>query len=235
MNFFDQMILSFFNQYARHSKTFDLIAAGFREIDFLKGGVLCLILCYLWFREDAKQASIRLSLVSTLIACFISVTIGRILALTLPFRPRPVLGTHLDFVSPYYMDKSWFENVSAFPSDHAALYSALAVGLYFAVKKVGLWAIFYACIFIFLPRIYEGMHHPTDILAGALVGILSVYFTHTAWFKRQVSAKLLNYSYQSAGVFYTVFFVITFQISALFTGFRHVARLMLDIFNNFSI
>jgi len=58
----------------------------------------------------------------------------------------------------------------SFPSGHAAFYFALSAGIFFANKQLGI-AFFVTSTLIGLARIYAGIHWPSDILVGALVGV----------------------------------------------------------------
>ncbi|MCX6719619.1 MAG: phosphatase PAP2 family protein, partial [Candidatus Staskawiczbacteria bacterium] len=54
---------------------------------------------------------------------------------------------------------------------HASFYFALSTIVYYYNKKLGIF--FYVCsIFIVLSRIFAGVHWPSDILAGAILGVL---------------------------------------------------------------
>jgi len=64
------------------------------------------------------------------------------------------------------------QNYASFPSGHAAFFFALAMGVFLYNKKLGAWY-FVAAILIGLARIFVGVHWPSDILAGAVIGILS--------------------------------------------------------------
>lgn len=57
------------------------------------------------------------------------------------------------------------------PSEHATVFSALAVACYFINKKLGYLFIFFA-LMIGLSRVIIGVHYPLDILFGYFVGIL---------------------------------------------------------------
>lgn len=86
-------------------------------------------------------------------------------------RPRPfsVLPVH-QLIS----DSHW-----SFPSGHATFFFALATIGYLYSPKWGT-GFFVGAILISLGRVMAGVHYPSDILAGAVVGIvvaLGVYYT----------------------------------------------------------
>lgn len=60
----------------------------------------------------------------------------------------------------------------ALPSGHAAIFFALAMAVWFINKKWGYW---FGALALMngVARIIAGVHWPADILAGAVVGILS--------------------------------------------------------------
>lgn len=61
---------------------------------------------------------------------------------------------------------------SSFPSGHAAFFFAISTIIYFYNKKIG--ALFFlSSILIVLARVFSGIHWPSDILAGAIIGIIS--------------------------------------------------------------
>lgn len=66
------------------------------------------------------------------------------------------------------------DNEYSFPSGHAAFFFALATAVYFYNKKWGL-AFFAAAILMTLARVVAGVHYPSDILGGAIIGILSAW------------------------------------------------------------
>ena len=57
----------------------------------------------------------------------------------------------------------------AFPSDHAALFFALAVGLFAWSRRAGLSGLLLASVFS-VARVVVGFHYPSDMVAGAAMG-----------------------------------------------------------------
>ena len=60
---------------------------------------------------------------------------------------------------------------SSFPSGHASFFFALAVVVYLYNRKLGAWFLATSAL-ISLARVYVGVHYPSDVLAGAIIGIL---------------------------------------------------------------
>jgi undecaprenyl-diphosphatase len=63
----------------------------------------------------------------------------------------------------------------AFPSGHAVFFTALAATFFFAGrKKIGLW-LFLGAVLVSVARVYAGLHWPSDVLGGMVIGLLSAY------------------------------------------------------------
>jgi undecaprenyl-diphosphatase len=80
-------------------------------------------------------------------------------------RPRPYEAHHVHlFVSP--------SGDPSFPSDHATAAFAIAVALLLRNRRVGWVALAMASV-VSLSRVAVGVHYPSDVLGGALVGTLA--------------------------------------------------------------
>jgi len=92
------------------------------------------------------------------------------------YSPRPFEAMSFQSLIP--------ESGGSIPSGHAAFLFALAMVIYFYNKRWGVWY-FVLSLAVSFARIFAGVHWPLDIIAGAVVGILSGIFVH--------SFLLLNY------------------------------------------
>lgn len=81
------------------------------------------------------------------------------------FRPRPFVTNNVNLLVDYSATEA------AFPSGHASFYFALSTIIYLYNKKIGI-AFYIASSFVVLARVFVGIHWPSDILAGAILGIL---------------------------------------------------------------
>jgi membrane-associated phospholipid phosphatase len=60
----------------------------------------------------------------------------------------------------------------SFPSDHAALFFTLSLGIWLAWRPAGVVAMAWTCGAILLPKLWVGMHSPLDVLGGCLLGAI---------------------------------------------------------------
>lgn len=90
--------------------------------------------------------------------------------------PRPFLVlTNVNLLVPGQMGYS-------FPSAHAAMTFAVATVVYFYHKRLGQLLYAFALV-VGMSRIYVGVHYPTDVLVGALIGITIPVLIHRMFSK----------------------------------------------------
>jgi undecaprenyl-diphosphatase len=201
-------------------RALDLLA----DAEVLKGGLLVAALCALWMTSRGGAArEVRSRVVMTVAGAFVALCVSRLLALALPFRARPFELAGGDPALPHRALESW----SAFPSDHAALFFALATGIVLMSRPLGVLAILHAVFVVSLPRVYLGLHNPTDMLAGAAIGILCAFAATRPVFVRRCARPIVAWSEgRSAPWFGALAFLLAFEISTLFDTVRNAARLL---------
>ncbi len=223
MNFFDNAIIHFFNQY---SQRFWLIDRGLTFIvgnDIVKGGIFMALFWGLWFAysDEPRRTNYRETILLTLGGAFMALSVAIALALSLGFQNRPIFASGLGFKIPLGYTcpmKPW----SSFPSDHAALFAGLTTGIWFISRPMALLVTTYLFLVILLPRIYMGLHYPTDLAAGAILGVVSVLLFIKNKFIRSITQRILRWSENNESLFYALFFLITFEVATLFTSVRHI-------------
>lgn len=81
--------------------------------------------------------------------------------------PRPRPSAALGF-EPLLMPSTG----ASFPSGHAAFFFALAAAIFFFDRRWGWWFLGFSAVNA-VARVVVGVHWPSDVLIGALLGVLS--------------------------------------------------------------
>lgn len=216
----DVQLLIWLHQFLGQSAVFDALALAGLSNHLLKLGPVAFVICWFWFDAHPSQAQRREQIAQALLAAMVAVFIGRALAFALPFRERPAFRPDLDLVYPMVSGlRTW----STFPSDHAVVAFALAAALVRLSPLVGLWAFAHAAVIISFPRIYYGLHHPSDVVAGALIGVaLAILVARLPW-RRAGLGRLMRLEQDRPALFYAFGFILLFEITTMFDGLRLIA------------
>jgi undecaprenyl-diphosphatase len=220
MNLFDTDIIHFLNQFAQRSRFVDDLSNSLSSNQTVVPIVA--ILWWAWFRDKGENKENRRIIVSSIFLCTAAIFIARLLAVTLPYRERPLHNSLLQFRLPFRESPDSLIRWSSFPSDHAVFLFCLATTVFFLSRKLGIVVYCYVLIICGV-RVYLGIHYPTDILAGAVIGIGIACLILVEPLKEFLSAKPLLWSERTPSSFYPCMYLVTFLFGTMFDSLRTIA------------
>jgi membrane-associated phospholipid phosphatase len=103
------------------------------------------------------------------------------------------------------------------------LWMAITTGIFLVWRGVGTLALLYTVLFICLPRAYLGFHYPTDLLAGAAIGVSITYLMTRDALRRRTAAPILRWAMRLPGPASMLAFLVCFE---LVTQFDDLLRLV---------
>jgi len=156
----DQKLFFFIYNFSGRAKVIDFLIIFFGKylLYFLILFLIFLILKSWQKKEDFK---IKIYLFSLFLALFARFGVASLIRFFY-HRERPFLY----FSLPHLIS----DNSFSFPSGHTIFLFTLATSLYFINKKLAYFLYIFS-ILIGLSRIAGGIHYPSDILGGAILGI----------------------------------------------------------------
>jgi len=148
-----------------HSRLTDFLIVFFGEYFIYIACATALYFCYQKYGLQWKQyITVGISLISAITAFEI---IKRWTA-----RLRPFLEFNVQHILSDYS--------YAFPSGHTTIMFALATAVFFFNKKLA-YFLYASGVIIGLARVAGGVHYPSDILGGAMLGVFTAVIVYKLW------------------------------------------------------
>lgn len=162
----DTQLFLLLNNLAGQSLLFDKVVVFLAS--YLAYILIALFLALLLISHYSRREKLQILLVagvSTIIARFGITELIRFFY----HRPRPFADLT---VNQLLTSNEW-----SFPSGHAAFFFALSTAVYLYNKKWGI-SFFIATILMTVSRVIAGIHYPSDVLVGAVIGATIAYLVY---------------------------------------------------------
>jgi len=230
---FDHALIAFFNQFVGVYPFLDKGMVYLSNDGFIRGGILAVLLWWAWFKREANPDGDRdrQIIAATLITAPVSITVARLLTAALPYRLRPIsdLTNGFHFPAATVNWSAW----SSFPSDHAILYFAVTGCLFYVSSVLGWIALADSVVLMSLPRVYLGIHYPSDLLGGAAIGVALAIVANRQTLREYLGTRALRWARVHPSSFYALFFLVTYEITSLFYYSRAIPAIMGQVFMHF--
>lgn len=217
--------LSILQALTRLRPGFDALMQNLAGNDLVKGALLVCGLCWFWWRAHPEQARRRELVVACIAGAFVAAALSRSLTLVDFGRERPFRIAELNLPEPFHT--TWEDKSGSFPSDHAALAFGLVTGLFLISRPMGWSAAAYVLVFVCLPRVYLGIHWPSDIVGGVVIGVATTAVLSRPRLRAAVAAPALRLQSRSPELFHVAAFVVLYGLMTRLDDARSLAHLAL--------
>ncbi|TDQ97473.1 phosphatase PAP2 family protein [Paraburkholderia silvatlantica] len=190
-----------------------------------KGYFLIPLIWWIWFQPNARREWRREMMIATVASGLVALAVGRLLARCLPFRQRPIFNPdlHLHFASSS-LRAAGLTDFSSFPSDHAMLWVAIAMGILLVWRVVGTLVMLYVVLVICLPRAYLGYHYPTDLIAGGAIGVVITWLMTRDTVRKRTAEPALRLMVRFPGAAAALTFLVCFELVTQFDDLLRLAH-----------
>jgi undecaprenyl-diphosphatase len=146
--------------------------------EYLPYVLIVVLLALVFFSQYPNRKKLEILLVAGVSGVIARFGVTELIRFFYP-RPRP-------FITLPEIHRLLTENSWSFPSGHATFFFALSTAVYLYNKK---WGVFFfaATILMTISRVIAGVHYPSDVLGGAIIGILVAYVTY--WLATRIVSK----------------------------------------------
>jgi membrane-associated phospholipid phosphatase len=220
----DVSIFRTLNDLCGSSPTLDRIVV---HLEVLKGSLLMGMVGLLWYWPDKEMTRRRETILTIILAVAVSLILNRAISMMAPYRERPMYSIGANV--PTFEWHADLEHWSSFPSDNATYLFAIAAGFWLISRWWGLFFGIFAA-FAAVARVYLGIHYPSDVLVGALIGIATSAVINREPVRKRLAAPVLAFEPRYAPYFYGLFFLALAELSGGFPNARRIGVAIVHLF-----
>ena len=215
---FDYAVVRGLNRFAGTSVLLDHVTHDLTKESFSNVPMMALV----WHAWCVRRSGSRhAQLIAGVLATLAAVALCYGLQVLLPDHLRPLNDPAITFRVPPAINPAVFSRGMAFPSEHAALMFGLATTVWLTDRRLGAIGFALACCLV-TARVYLGFIFPTDIVTGAMLGVLAAGLAQASLLL-DAAGRVVRWGERQPGVFAALSFYVCFGISRLFEDYRYVA------------
>lgn len=220
----DRDAIVWLNAFVGRAPDFDRWVAHVAFNDLFKGAIPLTCVWWLWFSGSGDQRKRRRSaLAACLVFVVFALGLNRLIASLLPHTQRPLQAVE-GFIPPGGVNPNAFSDLSAFPSDHAVMFIGIATGVLVVSRLAGIGLLLHAVLVVLLPRLYLGLHWPTDVIVGGAFGAVTAWIATRSSLGGWAGRPLIAWEIRHPPSFYALLFFLTWQLATLFVPIVKVAE-----------
>lgn len=179
--------------------------------------------------NPAKKGKIILELIGVVLAILVAVYCQTNLHIHL----RPIFDTNIPIndVTGWISHKAEMGNrLYSLPSDTATCYFALSAIIFLENKRLGIFCFIWNIFTVGLCRIALGIHYPSDIFFGMILGITFVYILSKFSFANKNISYFFNKYDKQNFLYVNVVFIFSMEAYNLFVGLQSIYNFIGNVF-----
>ncbi len=251
----DIAVFEALNGASGRSFTIDALFALAMDSPVIKGGPIAACFLFAWWQgvKGTERDRRRSILLLTLVTLFVLAPVMKAVSSGMPASPRPIVqaeqvyllshgelaaSPRIEYTPPATGLAAQIavdarsgtvaaNDLASFPSDHAALFAAFALGVFLAHRGAGLLALGWFALGVSLPRVASGLHWPSDMIVGALAGagVLALVLKAARPLRPAIEQRLLPLAESHPGWMQAILFLLLIEAASAMATLQRLVEL----------